>query len=290
VRAIACPECDETIEVDAGMEGRRVVCPECETKFTVPERGGRKRAGKGHRRPAAGPHWGLIGGIAAGVVAALAVGGAVVYKATRPKPAAAAAEAAGKPGEPPAPAGGGAFPLNPNLPVPGVRGAELAPADPPPPVPQGWAKYTMPDTNLAVYFPRNPGVPAESSSDMSVRVENRKWIIDLPGRAGGFNLDVMILPPGAVLTVEQEAVFYRLPRHQLEKLGKARFVAERPATFGAFKATEVEHVAPTGDPVVTRYGFVRSGGRQLFVIAASGGRSVPPADRKAFLDSIRPAE
>ena len=294
MRTIACPECDEAIEVEAGTEGRRVVCPECGTKFTVPERGERKKSGakKKRRKQAAGPNWGLIGGLVAGVVA-LAVVGVVVYKGTRPKPA-AQGETAGKSGELPGPTGGGDTSLKLNLPIPGVKGAEVPPppsAGPPPPLPQGWAKYTMPDANLNVYFPGKPDdEPEKSFSDMSVRVENRKWGVELPGGGGGYNLDAMITPAGTTtLNREQEDVFYRYPRHALERQAKARFVAERPASFGGFKATELEYALPTGEPIVVRYGFVRSADRLMFVVAVAGGK-VSPADRAAFLDSVRPAK
>jgi DNA-directed RNA polymerase subunit RPC12/RpoP len=288
MRTIACPECDEAIEIEAGMEGRRLACPECGEKLTVPER--KKAGGKMRRKPAAGPNWGLIGGALAGIVA-LAVVGVVVYKATRPKPA-AQGETAGKPGELPAPTGGGDAPLKLNLPLPSGKGDTPAnpPAPPPPQVPQGWAKYTMPDANLDAHFPGKPDEVEESTSDMSVRVENRKWGVELPGGAGGYSLDAMITPAGTTLNREQVDVFYRYPRHAREKQAKARFVAERAATFGGFKATELEYALPTGEPVAVRYGFVRSGGRLMFVVAVAGGKGITPADRAAFFDSVRPAK
>jgi hypothetical protein len=100
----------------------------------------------------------------------------------------------------------------------------------------------------------------------------------------------MMVAPGLTLRRDQEDVFYRYPRHALERQAKARFVAERAATFGVFKATELEYALPTGEPVVVRYGFVHSGGRQMFVVAVAGGKAVAPADRAAFLDSIRAAK
>jgi hypothetical protein len=39
---------------------------------------------------------------------------------------------------------------------------------------------------------------------------------------------------------------------------------------------------------VCRYAFVRAGGKHFFLIAVAGGPKIIPADRQAFLDSIRP--
>lgn len=289
MRTIECPECDEAIEVESGMEGRRVACPECGEKFTVPER---KKAGAKKKRPAkaAGPNWGLIGTVVALV---LVVGGVAAYFATRKKPA-APVETAGKGGDAPAPTGGGDTPFKLNLPIPGVKGAEVPstpPAEPPPPpVPQGWGRYTLPEANLSAHLPSPPSDIEKTTSDMSVRVENRKWYVELPNGAGEFSLDAMMTAPGTTLDREQEGVFFRYPRHALERQAKARFVAERAASFGSFKATELEYALPTGDPVVVRYGFVRSGDRLMFVVAVAGGKGISPAERAAFFDSIRAAK
>lgn len=290
MRTIACPECGEAIEVEAGMEGRRVVCPECETKFTVPDRGERKKPAAKKKRPkkAAGPNWAVISVVGALVVAA---SGFAVYKTTRPKPA-EPVETAGKSGEQPAPTGGGDTPLKLNLPIPGVKGAEVSPtppADPPPPIPQGWAKFTLPEANLTAHYPGTPSEVEKSTSDMSVRVENRKWSVELPNGAGEYSLDAMITTAGTTLRPDQEDVFYRYPRHALERQAKARFVAERVATFGGFKATELEYALPTGEPIAVRYGFVRSSDRLMFVVAMAGGKGTTHAARAAFFDSIRAA-
>jgi hypothetical protein len=111
----------------------------------------------------------------------------------------------------------------------------------------------------------------------------------VPEKGGSYALDIMILPAGAAPNPDQEAIFLRLPRHQIERLGKGRVTAERSTTLAGASATELEFVGPNNVTGVYRYGFVRAGGRLLFVMAAAGGPRVSPAERQAFLDSIRPA-
>ena len=297
MRVISCPECETEIEVEAETEGRKVRCPECDERFVVPRRLRRDddddRPRRKKKRRQAGPNWALIGGIAAGVLV-IVVGGIAAYLATRPK-----ADAARNSNETPAPASpqGGPAPV-----VPGVIGQpQLIPQTPvlppPPPLPMGWLKLPAKDVNLTAYWPGKPHGPEESESDMGVRgvlrVENRKYTYQLPGEAGeggGFELDVMILPAGKTsLTEEEKGPFLRLLRHQIERLGKGRVTAERSTTIGGAPATELEFTVAnlTG---VCRSGFVRAGGKLLFVMATAGGAKASAADRQTFLDSIRPAE
>jgi hypothetical protein len=240
---------------------------------------------KRRHKVAAGPNWGLIVAAAVGV-AAVIISGIVVYKATRPR----GEQAVGNPGEPdkspPAqqPKSGFGLPLT-NLPI--------EPALPPePPVPAGWVRIAAEEVGLSAHWPDKPSGPAESQSDMGVgralRVENRGYVCELPSGGGGYELDVMILPPGISLSEEEKGVFLRLSRHQIVKLAKGRITAERQTTLAGAPATEYEFVAEDRS-AVCRFGFVRSGGKSLFVRAIAGGPRVGAADAQAFFNSIRPA-
>jgi hypothetical protein len=297
---VKCPQCECSIEVEPEMVGRRVTCPECDEGFLVPRRSPRddeddeppRPRRKKRRKSAAGPNWGLIGGLAVGALV-LAAGGVVAYRATRPKPEAVAADSGGKvpSGDPqPAPGKPDDRTTGPIIPGAGVPKSAPEPTLPPePPLPNGWVRFTAKEVALAGHLPGPLSGPAESTSDMSIRVENRKYDYELPGQAGGYDLDVMILPVGATPTREQESVFLRLPRHQIERLAKGQVTAERSTTLAGAPATEFEFTVAGNITGVYRYGFVRAGGRLLFVMAKAGGPKVSPADRQAFLDSIRPA-
>lgn len=234
------------------------------------------------RKTAAGPNWGLIAGLAMGVVG-LVVGGIVVYKATRPKADRAAAGSTepdrGSPAVRPAP----------GLP-PVSQPAEPKPP-PEPPLPEGWVRFTAREVDLSGHLPGQPSGPAESQSDMGVgralRVENRSYIHELPGQGGGYELDVMILPTGTSLSEDEKAVFLRLSRHQIVKFGKGRISAERQSTLAGSPATEYEFVAEDHS-AACRFGFVRAGDKLLFVRAITGGPRVSAADAQAFFNSIRP--
>jgi hypothetical protein len=233
----------------------------------------------------------LIGGVMAGVLV-LAGTGVGVYLATRPKPAQQAA--ADNPQDPNPADPSSARPGLPQLPgvvLPGQGSAKPRPQlGPAPPLPAGWVRLDTTDGRLSAYFPGKPHGPSEGHSDMSVRVEDEEYLYDLPGEGGGYQLTLMITPPGTTLRPDQEAVFLRLPRHQIERLARGTVTAERTTTLAGFPATELEFTVPEVGSGVIRYGFVHSGGRLLFVVASASGPKVAPADRRTFLDSIRPAE
>jgi hypothetical protein len=240
------------------------------------------------RKKAIGPNWALISGIAMGMVG-LVLGGFVVYKATRPKPTETtrpnSSDTAGSPGEP---ARSPSVNLTGLDPSPSKR--PLEPLLPPePPLPPGWMRVSAREVNLVAHLPGTLKEPEESESDMGgYRVENRQYVFELPGEGGGYELDVMILPAGATPNAEQETQFLRLPRHQIVRLAKGQVTAERVTTLAGAPATEFEFAA-AGITGVYRYAFVRAGGKSLFVMAKAAGPKVGPAERQAFLDSVRPA-
>jgi hypothetical protein len=222
----------------------------------------------------------LIAGLAMGVVG-LAVGGIVIYKVTRPK----SDQAAAAPNEPDKDPPGG-------RPVPGLPPGNL-PAEPKlppePALPEGWIRFTAKEVNLSLHLPGQPSGPSEAESEMlRTRVRDLHYSYEMPAR-GALDLVVMIIPPGTTVQTDEQAVFRRLPRHQIERLGKGRVVAERSATLAGSPATELECVMPDDATVVCRYAFVRAGGHSLFVIATAAGLKLTPAEREAFLNSIRPA-
>src|SRR5438046_709034 len=75
-------------------------------------------------------------------------------------------------------------------------------------------------------------------------VKSQKYDYDLTAQGGGYSLDYMILPAGAAPRPEQEAVFLRLPRHQVERLGKGQMTAERSTTLAGAPATEIVFTVP----------------------------------------------
>ena len=91
------------------------------------------------------------------------------------------------------------------------------------------------------------------------------------------------------LSEEEKGPFLRLPRHQVERLGKGRVTAERSTTLGGAPATEFEFSVANVSGVY-RYGFVQAGNRLLFVMAKAAGPMIGRADAQSFLDSIRPTE
>lgn len=294
---VRCPGCDSRVEVELEHEGRKVACPDCDETFTVPRRSRRddegddapKRKKKKGRKKSTGPNWALIGGLIAGVVL-LTVGGVVVYRMTRPKPDTAKADTAkadqsgaAQPGPvPPTGNGGGLLPQVPS-------GPDRPAVEPPPTPPVGWKRFTAKDNILSVNLPGEPEGSFEGESDMGVRVKDWQYSYRLPGGSGEYDLTIMILPPTTpVVPPEAEAIMNRYPRHFFEKLAKAQFVAERAATLAGVSAKELEYRMPDGNTAVCRYAFVRGGGKLYFLIATVGGKAASPADRAAFLDSIRP--
>jgi len=217
-------------------------------------------------------------------VAAVIIGGVVAYKATRPKTE--TADRVEPDRTQPAHEAKSGF----GLPLTNIPTEPALPAEPP--VPAGWVRIAAEEVDLSAHWPAKPSGPAESQSDMGVgralRVENRGYACELAGEGGGYELDVMILPPGTSLSEDEKAVFLRLSRHQIVKLGKGRITAERQTTLGGAPATEYEFVAEDRS-AVCRFGFVRSGGKLLFVRAIAGGPRVSAADAQAFFNSIRPA-
>jgi hypothetical protein len=160
------------------------------------------------------------------------------------------------------------------------------------PLPDGWIKVVAKEVDLAAHWPGQPDDHSPSHSDMGVgrplQVENRGYDYQLQNGAGGLELDVMILPPGISPSEEEKAVFMRLPRHQIVRLGKGQVIAERATTLAGSPATEFEFTVGTIRGVY-RYGFVRTGGKMLFVMAKAAGENAVPAASRPFLDSIRPA-
>ena len=208
---------------------------------------------KKRRQEAAGPKWGLIAAVAVGVVV-LVVGGVVAYKATRPKKEPPVAGSSDKERAPtsPQPGPSGQQPNN----SPGPKESSESQLPPPPPVPEGWVVHTAEEVKLQAHLPGKPRTPEESVSDMGgIHVENRLYSYALPMEGGGYELDVMILPVGANPSMEQQRIFLRLPRHQIERLARGQVTAERASTLGGSAATEIEF-AVQGITGVYRYGFV----------------------------------
>jgi hypothetical protein len=235
------------------------------------------------RKQVSGPNWGLIAGIAMGVVG-LVIGGFVVYKVTRPKEERAVAASNDLiTGSPTVQPGLGLSPVN--LPAEVLLPPAL-------PLPDGWIKVVAKEVDLSAHWPGQPDDHSPSHSDMGVnrplRVENRGYDYQLQNGAGGLELDVMILPPGLSPSEEERAVFLRLPRHQIVKLGKGQVTVERSASLAGSPATEIEFAVGTITGVY-RYGFVRTGGKTLFVMAKAAGPKTVPDGARQFLDSIRPA-
>jgi hypothetical protein len=223
----------------------------------------------------------LIAAAAVGAVV-LVVGGIVVYKATRPKPD-AAANATGDREKTPTvreqilgiPTG--TVPAEPQL-------------LPEPALLDGWNRFTLKEVNLSLHLPGQPSRPSEAESDMlRTRVKDFQYSYEVPDRGGSYDLLVMIIPPGTTIHADEQAVFRRLPRHTFERRGKGRIVSEKSTTIAGSTATELECELPDKATVTCRYGFVQAGGQSMFVIATAGGPKVAPADREAFLNSIRPA-
>jgi hypothetical protein len=233
------------------------------------------------RNKASGPNWGLIAGIAMGVVG-LVVGGVVIYMATRPKAERAAAASNDDAKNPPA--------VRPGLGLPAVNLAAEPLLPPAPPLPEGWVRFTAEDMSLSMYLPGQPSEHAESGSDIGGhRVRNLGFSCELPGNGGECVVGALILPAGATMNAEEEGQFLRLPRHQIVKLGKGQVTAERATTLAGAPATELEFTIPGNITGVLRYGFVRAGGKSMFVIARAFGLNLARADARTFLDSIRPA-
>jgi DNA-directed RNA polymerase subunit RPC12/RpoP len=292
VRIISCPACDEEIELEPGDEGRRIRCPECNERFVVPNRSRRDEEDERPRRrkkpQMSGPNWAVIGGIAAGVMV-LVVGGVVAFLASRPK-----ADTAQNTTDAPAKSNSQSGPAPAILGGIGQQQVQTPTLPPPPPLPMGWMKVTAKEAGLSAYWPGKPDGHGESESDMGgrgvLKVENRDYSYALPDQGGGYGLDIMILPAGKTsLNEEEKGPFLRLPRHQIERLGKGRVTAERSTTLGGAPATEFEFAAANVSGVY-RYGFVRAGSRLLFVMAKAAGPKISQADAQTFLDSIRPAE
>jgi hypothetical protein len=216
-------------------------------------------------------------------VVGVVIGAFVVYKVTRPKEDRAADSGDSDKNPPAVQPGLGLPPVN--LPVEPRLPSE-------PPLLDGWIKVVAKEVDLSAHWPGQPDDHSPSNSDMGVgrpiRVENRGYDYQLQDGAGGLELDVMILPPGITPSEEEKGVFLRLPRHQIVKLGKGQVTAERPASLAGSTATEFEFTVGTIRGVY-RYGFVRTGGKTLFVMAKAAGENAVPAASRQFLDSIRPA-
>lgn len=249
------------------------------------------------RRRASGPNWGLIAGAMVGAVA-IAIGGFLAYKLTRPRPDAAAT---GTTTTDKAPTGTGKASTDADKSLTAPHPSPFTPTGilptepllpPEPPLPDGWRRVVAKNVNLSAHWPGEPSEHEETESDMGIdgplRVKNRGYDYSLPGQGGGFELDVMVLPSGAPLNDVAKGVFLRLPRHQIVRLGKGQVTAERVTTLAGAPATEFEFTA-AGITGVYRYAFVRAGGKSLFVMAKAAGPKIDPAERQAFLDSIRPA-
>src|SRR5262245_24770446 len=217
-------------------------------------------------------------------VVGIVIGGFVIYKAARPKADRTGADSNdSNKGSPAVPPGLGLPPVS--LPAEPLLSPE-------PPLPDGWIKVVAKEVDLSAHWPGQPDDHSPTNSDMGVdrpiRVENRGYDYQLQNGAGGLELDVMILPPGISPSEEERAVFLRLPRHQIVKLGKGQVTAERSATLAGSPATEFEFSVRTIRGIY-RYGFVRAGGKTLFVMAKAAGENALPAASRQFLDSIRPA-
>jgi hypothetical protein len=72
-------------------------------------------------------------------------------------------------------------------------------------------------------------------------------------------------------------------------LGKGQVTVERSASLAGSPATEFEFTIQGKVSGMYRYGFVRTGGKTLFVMAKAAGPKTVPAGARQFLDSIRPA-